>query len=174
MKGLVFAKRTIKEILREPLSYIFCLGFPLLMLLLMSVLNESLPKEAGMPLFALENLAPGTVYFGLTFIMIFSAIQIAGDRSTSLMVRLHASPMRAVDFIEGYTIPLFILGILQVCVTYAAAIILGIILKMPLKPAAVAGSMLRILPSILLFASLGLLIGSIFSEKRLRGSVRCW
>ena len=67
MKGLVFAKRTIKEILREPLSYIFCLGFPLLMLLLMSVLNESLPKEAGMPLFALENLAPGTVYFGLTF-----------------------------------------------------------------------------------------------------------
>ena len=99
MKGLVFAKRTIKEILREPLSYIFCLGFPLLMLLLMSVLNESLPKEAGMPLFALENLAPGTVYFGLTFIMIFSAIQIAGDRSTSLMVRLHASPMRAVDFI---------------------------------------------------------------------------
>ena len=145
MKGLVFAKRTIKEILREPLSYIFCLGFPLLMLLLMSVLNESLPKEAGMSLFALENLAPGTVYFGLTFIMIFSAIQIAGDRSTSLMVRLHASPMRAVDFIEGYTIPLFILGILQVCVTYAAAIILGIILKTPLKPAAVAGSMLRIL-----------------------------
>ena len=65
MKGLVFAQRTIKEILREPLSYIFCLGFPLLMLLIMSVLNESLPKEAGMSLFALENLAPGTVYFGL-------------------------------------------------------------------------------------------------------------
>lgn len=169
MKGLVFAKRTIKEILREPLSYIFCLGFPLLMLLLMSVLNESLPKEAGISLFALENLAPGTVYFGLTFIMIFSAIQIAGDRSTSLMVRLHASPMRAVDFIEGYTIPLFILGILQVCVTYAAAIILGIILKTPLKPAAVAGSMLRTLPSILLFASLGLLIGSIFNEKAAPG-----
>lgn len=169
MKGLVFAKRTIKEILREPLSYIFCLGFPLLMLLLMSILNESLPKEASISLFALENLAPGTVYFGLTFIMIFSAIQIAGDRATSLMVRLHASPMRAVDFIEGYTIPLFILGILQVCVTYAAAIILGIILKTPLKPTAVAGSMLRILPSILLFAFLGLLIGSIFNEKAAPG-----
>lgn len=169
MKGLVFAKRTAKEILREPLSYIFCLGFPLIMLLVMTMLYESLPKEAGTQLFALENLAPGMAYFGLTFLMIFAAIQIAGDRSTSLMVRLHASPMRAVDFIEGYTIPLFVLGILQVCITYAAAIILGLIRKTPLNPVTVAGSILRLLPAVLLFASLGLLIGSIFNEKAAPG-----
>ena len=39
MKSIVFAKRTIKEILRDPLSYIFCLGFPLVMLIIMSIVD---------------------------------------------------------------------------------------------------------------------------------------
>ena len=32
MKRLIFANRNLKEIMRDPLSWIFCLGFPLVML----------------------------------------------------------------------------------------------------------------------------------------------
>ena len=46
-----FAVRNWKELVRDPLSYAFCLGFPLVMLLVMTLVNESIPAEAGMTLF---------------------------------------------------------------------------------------------------------------------------
>ena len=51
-----FAIRNSKEILRDPLSYIFCLGFPLVMLVVMTLVNESIPAEAGMTIFRIDNL----------------------------------------------------------------------------------------------------------------------
>ena len=43
---LAFAGRNLKELLRDPLSYIFCLGFPLVMLVIMSIVNQSIPPES--------------------------------------------------------------------------------------------------------------------------------
>ena len=63
MKSKVFAIRTWKEIMRDPLSYIFCLGFPLVMLVIMSIIDKSIPAEAGMQVFRIRNLAPGIAYF---------------------------------------------------------------------------------------------------------------
>ena len=37
----VFAVRNVKEILRDPLSYIFALGFPVVMLIIMTIVNNS-------------------------------------------------------------------------------------------------------------------------------------
>ena len=42
MKCLILARRNIKEMLRDPLSLIFCLGFPLVMLLLMQIIFMNL------------------------------------------------------------------------------------------------------------------------------------
>ena len=56
---LAFSGRNLKELLRDPLSYIFCLGFPLVMLVIMSIVNQSIPPEAGMTIFNIENLAGG-------------------------------------------------------------------------------------------------------------------
>ena len=43
MRMLSFANRNRKEILRDPLSLIFGIGFPLILLLLMTWLKKSLP-----------------------------------------------------------------------------------------------------------------------------------
>ena len=43
-----FAVRNGMEILRDPLSYIFCVGFPLVMLVVMTLVDRSIPAEAGM------------------------------------------------------------------------------------------------------------------------------
>ena len=72
MRSKTFAKRNIKEVLRDPLSYIFCLGFPIIMLIIMTFVNNSIPKEANMKIFNIEYLAPGIAVFGLTFIMLFT------------------------------------------------------------------------------------------------------
>lgn len=47
-KITAFASRNIKEILRNPLSYIFCIGFPIVMLIVMTIVNSSIPPEANM------------------------------------------------------------------------------------------------------------------------------
>ncbi len=52
---LAFSGRNLKELLRDPLSYIFCLGFPLVMLVIMSIVNQSIPPEAGMTIFNIEE-----------------------------------------------------------------------------------------------------------------------
>ena len=39
MRSIVFAKRTGKEILRDPLTFVFSLGFPILMLIIMTVID---------------------------------------------------------------------------------------------------------------------------------------
>ena len=38
MKTLIFAKRNFKEIIREPLLYIFCAGFPLFMITMFQII----------------------------------------------------------------------------------------------------------------------------------------
>ena len=126
MKSLVFAKRTIKEILRDPISYIFCLGFPLVMLVIMTIVDKSIPAQANMTVFHIESLGPGIAYFGLTFVMLFTSIQVSKDRSTALLLRLYASPMLPVDYIVGYTLPMCLLGCAQMLICFAAAFVIGI------------------------------------------------
>lgn len=169
MKSFVFAKRTIKEILRDPLSYIFCLGFPLIMLVIMSIVDQSIPSQAGMTVFHIENLAPGIAYFGLTFVMLFTSIQISKDRTTALLLRLYASPMKPVDYIAGYTLPVMILAVIQMVICFAAAFIVGICTDYTFSVGAVLLSMLALLPSVFLFIGFGLLFGVLVNEKAAPG-----
>lgn len=169
MKSFVFAKRTIKEILRDPLSYIFCLGFPLIMLVIMSVVDQSIPSQAQMTVFHIENLAPGIAYFGLTFVMLFTSIQISKDRTTALLLRLYASPMKPVDYILGYTLPVIILAAIQMVICFAAAFIVGICTDYSFSIGAILLSMLSLLPSVFLFIGFGLLFGVAVNEKAAPG-----
>ena len=51
MKTILFAKRNMKEILRDPINLFFGLGFPLILLVLLSVINASIPPEANNTMF---------------------------------------------------------------------------------------------------------------------------
>ena len=97
-----FSGRNTKEILRDPLNLAFGLGFPVVLLLLLTAIQSNIPID----LFELERLTPGIAIFGLSFVSLFSATLISKDRTTSFLMRLFASPMRASDYILGYTLPL--------------------------------------------------------------------
>ena len=49
MRAMTFASRNIKEILRDPLSYIFCLGLPIVMLIVMTIVDSSIPASPVIP-----------------------------------------------------------------------------------------------------------------------------
>lgn len=169
MRSIVFSKRTGKEILRDPLTFVFCLGFPLVMLIIMTIVDGSIPKEAGMEIFHIENLTPGIAVFGLTFIMLFTCLQVSKDRATSFIIRLYTSPMRPADFIAGYTLPIILISVMQIIITFAAAFVVSIILGDMLNVANLFLGIIIALPSSLLFLSFGMLFGTILNEKAAPG-----
>ena len=66
-KLLNFVKRNVKEILRDPIIYIFCLGFPLVMLILFTVIGKY--SGGNTPMFDLKSLLPGIIMFSYTFVI---------------------------------------------------------------------------------------------------------
>lgn len=160
MRVRAFAKRNSKELLRDPLTLFFGLGFPLVLLLLMTVIQRNVPVH----IFELETLAPGIALFGLTFLALFSGLLLARDRSTAFLARLAASPMTAADFLLGYLLPLLPMAVGQSVICLAAAVALGLPLSWNLL--AVVASLI---PSALLFIALGLLCGTLFNDKQVGG-----
>ena len=80
MRMLTFAKRCCKEILRDPINLGFGLGFPLVLLVLLSAIQANIPVS----LFEINTLTPGITVFGLSFMTLFSATLIAKDRESAL------------------------------------------------------------------------------------------
>lgn len=160
MKALNFAKRNAKEILRDKLTVIFGLGFPMIILLLLTMIQANVPIE----LFKLNKLTPGVTVFGLSFISLFSGMIISKDRCGSLILRLFTSPMRAADFIIGYTLPLVPISLLQVLFCFALALILGLRFTVHIFTC-----MLVTLPAIIIFISIGLICGTLFNDKQVGG-----
>ena len=152
MKMLSFAIRNTKEIIRDPLTVCFGLGFPLVLILLLSAIQANIPVS----LFEIQSLAPGITVFGLSFMTLFSATLIAKDRGSSLLQRLYTTPLTPIDFILGYTLPIIPFAIAQSVICYVVAIILGLEATINILFA-----VLFIIPLSILFIALGLLFGSI-------------
>ncbi len=168
-RTLVFTKRNLLEMSRDTLSYIFCVAFPIVMLIIMSVVNASIPKEAGMTIFRIDNLAGGIAIFGQTFVMLFTAINVAKDRSGSFLVRLYASPMKGRDFALGYILPMLAVALVQVAIAFSAAVIVSLVSGTELKPAGLLIAAVSVLPSALMFTAIGFLLGTLFNEKAAPG-----
>lgn len=160
MKMLSFAKRNSREILRDPLTVVFSLGFPVVLLLLLTAIQANVPVA----LFEISRLTPGITVFGLSFMTLFSATLIARDRESALLQRLYTTPLTAADFIFGYALPIVPISVGQCVVCYALAIILGLPVTVTILYA-----VLMILPVSLFFVGLGLLCGSLFSVKQVGG-----
>ena len=112
MRMMTFAKRCPKEILRDPINLGFGLGFPLVLLVLLSAMQANIPVS----LFEIDTLTPGITVFGLSFMTLFSATLIAKDRESALLQRLYTTPLTGFDFIMGYMLPLLPIAIGQVLI----------------------------------------------------------
>lgn len=160
MRMMAFAKRCAKEILRDPLNLIFGLGFPLILLLLLSAIQKNIPVG----LFEINTLTPGITVFGLSFMTLFSATLVAKDRESAFLQRLYTTPMSGVDFIVGYMLPMLPIAIGQTAICYLFAIPLGLTVSVNIIYA-----ILGILPLAVFNIALGLLCGSVFGVKQVGG-----
>ena len=160
MRVFAFSKRCAKEILRDPLNLIFGIGFPVVLLLLLSAIQANIPVD----LFEIKTLAPGISVFGLSFITLFSATLVAKDRESSFLQRLYTTPLKASDFILGYMLPMIPMALAQGAVCYSVAVLFGLSFDLN-----VIYAIFMMLPASVFYISLGLLCGSFFGVKQVGG-----
>lgn len=160
MRLFAFSKRCAKEIIRDPINLVFGLGFPVVLLILLSAMQSNIP----VPLFEIESLAPGVAVFGLSFMTLFSATLVAKDRESSFLQRLYTTPLRPCEFILGYLLPIIPISVCQSAVCYALAVAIGL----PVS-ANILAAILVMIPISVMYISLGLLVGSLVGVKAVGG-----
>lgn len=160
MRMMTFSARCAKEILRDPLNLQFGLGFPLVILLLLSAIQANIPVS----LFEIDTLTPGVSVFGLSFMTLFSATLVAKDRESAFLQRLYTTPLTGVEFILGYMLPLLPIALGQTTVCYLAAIPLGLTVRVNILYAVIG-----IVPMAVFYIALGLLCGSVLGVKQVGG-----
>ena len=160
MRMMTFAKRCMKEILRDPINLGFGLGFPLILLLLLSALQANIPVS----LFEINTLTPGITVFGLSFMTLFSATLVAKDRESAFLQRLYTTPITGFDFIIGYMLPLLPIALGQTVICYLFAIPLGLTLSVNITYAVIG-----MIPMAIFNISLGFLCGSVLGVKQVSG-----
>lgn len=163
-----FCKRNLKEILRDPIIYIFCLGFPILMFLLFFIINKF--TSGNTPIFELNSLLPGIIVFSYSFIMLTLAIVVSKDRQTFFLRRLFSSPMKPYDFIMGYALVGLFTGFMQTLVCIVTGFIIALASSVSfISIVQVLFLILCQLPILITNIFVGILIGTCFNDKTAPG-----
>ena len=157
--------RNLKETAREPMSLIFCVVFPLVMLVIMQlVLGGS--DAAGTAVFQIDNFAPGIAVFGYTFTMLFVALGIAADKNTAFMTRILISPLSPLEYYLSYVFAFMPVCLLQTVLFYAVALVFGLNASVGLLV-----SLVYTLPSAFFYIACGLFIGTVSKSEKAAGPV---
>ena len=160
MRMITFAKRCAREILRDPINLAFGLGFPLVLLVLLSTMQKNIPVS----LFEIDTLTPGITVFGLSFLTLFSATLVSRDRESALLQRLYTTPLTGLDFILGYMLPILPIALGQTVISYLFSIPLGLTVSVNIVYAVIG-----IIPMAVFNIALGLLCGSVLGVKQVGG-----
>lgn len=168
-RTMVFAKRNITEMLRDPLGYVFCVAFPIVMLIVMTAVDRSIPAETGMTIFRIDNLLGGIIVFGHTFLMLFTALSVSTDRYGSFLMRLYATPMTSSNFTKGYILPMLVVGIFQSIVAIISAYIISLIVGYEFNAPGLLLAVVAAIPSAVMFICIGLIFGTLFNRNAAPG-----
>jgi ABC-2 type transport system permease protein len=163
-----FYKRNFKESLRDPILYVFCLGFPIVMLVIFSVIEKY--SAGNTPMFELKSLIPAIITFSYSFVTLALCLMVSKDRQTFFLKRLYSSPMKCRDFVLGYALVGVVIGLVQTLVCISFGFILAITQSTEYIPfTSLLLLIVSQLPMLVINVFLGVLIGCLFSDKSAPG-----
>ena len=157
---VTLAKRNLKEILRDPLSLIFTIAMPLGMEVLFYFLFHGQTAQ-----FEMKYLAPGIVVFSQAFLALFAGLLIAQDRSSAFLTRLYVSRARSYEFIFGYAVALVPIVLVQSVLFF----LVGGAIDPSIFCVGMIPSIFLSLVTALFYVGMGILLGSICTEKSIGG-----
>lgn len=163
-KIMALTRRNLLEMARDPLAVLFCLAFPIVMLLFMQIVALNLPFVPDN--FKIENYAVGICVFGYTFTSMFLAMSIAGDKNSSLIKRITVSPVKERTYLTSFLCSGLPVAFCQTVLFFLLAIPFGF----PVDGRMLA-SILLLFPSALFYLSFGILLGVVCSNEKQTGPV---
>lgn len=167
-RTLNFCKRNLKELIRDPLIYVFCVGFPIVMLLLFYVINRY--SQGNTPTFELSSLLPGILTFSFSFVMLAMGLLVSKDRQTFFLKRLYSSPMKSYEFVLGYAFVGLIVGLCQAVICLVTGFVISLFSGdgfISLGQAVIL--ILSQMPMLIVNVFLGIIFGTILSDKSAPG-----
>ncbi len=161
--------RTMLELLRDPLSWIFALALPLGLLGLFTLIDTRIPPEAGVEQFRSAAIGPGMLIFSQSFLTLFVSLLVSGDRDSAFLTRLQVTPATALDFHLGYGLPGMLLGLAQGLLTMGSLWLLTLLRGDALSLGGCLVALVCGLPGLIFVIGLGILLGSLLSPKAAPG-----
>jgi ABC-2 type transport system permease protein len=155
------AKRNLKEVLRDPLSLGIAIALPMVLLLTLQALGGSDDTSFLAP----TRLTPGIILFGFVMVMFSSAMILARDRETSLLARLLTAPVRAREFVSGYSLPYLLVAAVQAIVLMVVGAILGLSSAGSVALVAVVFALMAVF-----FVALGMIFGATLTVAQTSGA----
>ncbi len=159
-KGLL--KRNLIESMRDPVTILLALCFPVFLLILFFAIDKSVDMD--ILTFSPAELTPGVVVFGYSMLMMTEGNLICADRTSSLFSRFRTLPMRTIDYVIAYALPFLAMAVGQYVVTYAIAFCFGLCWTPH-----VFTTFLLLFPIAIIFVSLGMLMGFTLNAGQLVG-----
>jgi ABC-2 type transport system permease protein len=160
MRSTELTKRNIKEVIRDPLSLGIAVALPLVLLLTLQALGGD-----DTPFLTPTLLTPGIVLFGFVMVMFSSAMILSRDRETSLLARLLTTPLRASDFVSGYSLPYLLVAIVQAIVLLAVGAALGLD-----SDGSVVLVVLVLVLMAVFYVALGMILGALLTVAQTSGA----
>ena len=156
----ILAKRNLKEILRDPLSLAFTVAMPLGIEILFYFIFHTMTAQ-----FDMKYLAPGIVVFAQAFLSLFSGLLIAVDRNSAFLTRLYVSRARSYEFIFGYAFAMLPIVLAQSLLFF----LVGGAIDPSIFKVGMLFSILLSLVTALFYVGMGILLGSLCTEKSIGG-----
>ena len=163
-KLFALVRRNLLEIVRDPLSIVFCIAFPVVMLVFMQLFVKSIPGTPDN--FQIENYAMGICVFGYTFTSMFVAMNIASDKNSSFNKRIEVSPVSRATYLCSFVLSGLPVALCQTLLFFAIAIPFGFPLDSRLPLAVVS-----LFPSALFYISVGVLLGTLCKNEKQTGPI---
>jgi ABC-2 type transport system permease protein len=163
-RSFALTKRNLIEMALDPISLVFCVGVPIVMLVFLELILSNVGK--GVAMFNINLFAPAVCNFGFTFTMLYVALMISGDRSSAFMSRLLVSPLKTSEYLLSYVLAFLPVSIVQTILFYGVSFIFGLSFS-----ANTILSIVYLIPSALFYCVVGILIGTIAKSDKQAGPI---
>lgn len=161
-KFFALVKRNALETLRDPLAAVFCVVFPVVMLVFMQILMQNL--EYAPENFMIKNYAAGICVFGYTFTAMFLAMRLAGDKNTAFIKRVKVLPIKKTAYVFSFFAAAVPIAVVQTVLFFVIALFFGL----PFDGNWFL-SLVYLMVSAVHYLSFGVLVGTMVSREEKAG-----
>ena len=150
LKALI--KRNFLETIRNPINTVFCIAFPSVLFILLSIVFKTTGFTPAN--FLIQSFTPGICLLAYAFTMLTVSTTIAGDKNSSFTQRIILAPVKFSYYIVSVLISALPILAMQTVFTY----LLGFAFGLPLNLKTLA-SIVYLIPSGIFYVLLGICIG---------------